>query len=698
MRILGRVDAVGRVVPLFEVTESEWRPIDLAEFPKEGRVYWPDPDGPEGALIFFTPQPNRGGNRRGWKDNFQATEHHLATEVIDLRAFHSVEGARRAIEDGNVPRGPTGSSVMLWCGDGLLVGPLKVRGEKGGLNLVPEGLARVPLFKDGEIHPREVQDDRGKARLVLEGPPVSAPTAYADWDTDEAVVRRALRVVGEAAAADGRDLGLTEEVISYTAKLVAALGTSTERSLDRYQLTRALNLLIDTELLREHAKKVAVAVSTNPTVAQAIITTGVRRSMELKLRGEFHDEEERIGAAKRELASVTDQTSVANAELERRRAELRGVEADVGRRVRQILEQPAALLAEVALIRAVVPAVVAPTPATPLAIAVPTPVTHSKRPRTHASKWQGASRQITEPAQLRQALIASFKARGVAPVSAIRIHAALVAGLMPIVTGPCAAAALEAYADAAFGGRRLLIHVSPAMLESTDLFGRLEGERFVPHAAGLIDAVEAAKESGESGVVILEGINRAPTESFLAPLMDVVTRGGAISIFHPDAVASSIIEPRIRWPANLRLAGTAIEGPTSLPICRDLLANAVVVETSPGESTTTSPTERTEVAASSELMRLGTPSRDLVTELLELPEAGDARNALERFSAALSRFESKPETVRSCMIEHVLLPFVVTLSNEGEREEATQAILANIDAADKDRVGSLARRLRRRLA
>ena len=318
--------------------------------------------------------------------------------------------------------------------------------------------------------------------------------------------------------------------------------------------------------------------------------------------------------------------------------------------------------------------------------------------------WAPADRVITDSGELLRALAAAFKARGVAPAPTKRIHAAIAAGLVPILVGPTALLALDAYSRVACGGRTTTVYVTPSLLESSELFGRVDSARgdFVCHAAGLIDVLRAAPGSRGAALVTLEGINRGPTESYLLPLLQMRARGGRIPLFHPDTPVSSSsrVEPVVVWPSNVWLAATAVDGPTSLPTSRDVLAHSVVIEVdacqvvSDGTRDTAS-----EIALDSELIRPVDPPTHIVEDLLEaFPDARGYRSSLDRFGAMLARFESDPGRLRTALVESVLLPLVVTLDAEDERAEAFQALGKHLGAEEGTRLTVVGRRLRRRIA
>lgn len=74
---------------------------------------------------------------------------------------------------------------------------------------------------------------------------------------------------------------------------------------------------------------------------------------------------------------------------------------------------------------------------------------------------------------------------------------------MPIITGARRLEALEVYAHVMCGGRVLTVEATSAIADVQDLFGKLENRTFVPHPAGLIDVVRAARENEGPFLVVL---------------------------------------------------------------------------------------------------------------------------------------------------------------------------------------------------
>jgi hypothetical protein len=154
------------------------------------------------------------------------------------------------------------------------------------------------------------------------------------------------------------------------------------------------------------------------------------------------------------------------------------------------------------------------------------------------------------------------------------LHASFLARAMPILPRAIAFRALRAYADVITGGRLLWLSIPPTALEAADLLGRADpsARRFVPQPGGLLDLLRYAPSTDDLVLVVLDGINHAPVDSYLAPILDCYADTGrpgsrALPLFHPSTIDPNdpyADTPWLAWPANVLLAATLAEGPATL--------------------------------------------------------------------------------------------------------------------------------------
>jgi hypothetical protein len=272
------------------------------------------------------------------------------------------------------------------------------------------------------------------------------------------------------------------------------------------------------------------------------------------------------------------------------------------------------------------------------------------------------------------------------------VHAGFAAKLLPVLAGPRALDALKAYAQVATGGRLTVVQVTTSLAEVGDIFGRVDStrSRYVPHPAGLLDVVLAARESQGLMLVVLDGVNRGATESYLLPLIrSALRRSSPIALFHPSAVTAGdpySACPRIDWPENLLLAATLVEGPTTLPIAPDIWADSVLIATDGGEggqvgATAQATTELSEIDPKSALLAVGKMSETAQGDALDgVVKSQSMREVALRFERALAAFQSDAVALQIEVARAVLVPFLASITDDEDRAEATSDIVKNLGA------------------
>lgn len=681
-----RGERIAGVEPLCEITKAEWRRIDSGdEFPTKGQAFWPAAsEAVENALVYFRAEPNPGQ-----KDEFRVVDPQPAFEIIDLRSLGGPVEVRATLAEGLRRSAVPVGRVLVWCAPDLLVGPVKlVRSPTGIVTFDKSNRDKIPTF--AALNPRRIIDGKHERLLRTDE---RSPTGYVDWDSDELIVKRALKAAVALAKKAGKDNGQTQRQIEEAAEAIVARGVGAEAQLDLYRMERARVLCANSGLLAQLGPDLLEELRAHPSVAADIasILVQARRDAEITARAEAEQLLGREREALRELTSSRDRLKGELAAGERRLDELRKevaaieqnasraaeqVEAAVSERVRSALERPAELLAEASVLR--------PLLGHPQKVGTPSPTTSRNwRP---ALRWTRTSADaISDRAALQRALKAAAQARGVSPGSLLQLHATVAAGLVPVAIGPAALTALAAFAHAACGARMSVLHTSPAFIQPQDLLGTYSGGAFEPHAAGLLSAGAAAQEVDALSLLVLEGANRSPLEASLLPVLQL--REAGLPLLAPQLPEAVVI------PSCLRLVATIVAGATTVPVTPQLWCYAVAIEFEPGP-VVLGATNPTEVAMTSDLVAPGDPPREAVESLIEAwPDCADLRGALERYGAALSRLYSEGPRVRAALLEGIVLPFLVSTAGEDEQEEA----LTKLAPAGDTTLALAAKRLRKRL-
>jgi hypothetical protein len=261
--------------------------------------------------------------------------------------------------------------------------------------------------------------------------------------------------------------------------------------------------------------------------------------------------------------------------------------------------------------------------------------------------------------------------------------------------------ALEAYAQTVCGGRIFPVHISPNFFDVSDLFGKfdLASRHFLPHAAGLIDVLRIAQSNSELALVVLEGANRAPIESYLLPLLETAASGRDLRLFHQSAVSPDDAYRdmhQFQWPSNHLLSATVVEGATTLPISLEVWSRGVFIETDNDAPCLHTSPEISEIPSIRALSGVPEKQMGVLDVLLEaFPEYGPFKDLSERFISALSCFEPDKNKLERAFLESILLPLAISSTNDEEREETLARL--NTLSTDSDALQFIARRITRRV-
>jgi hypothetical protein len=706
VRVLGVVDwtgvdksgqAIAGVSPLFEVMPSRWRPIDAGkEFPTNGLAFWFRAEAAKGEFLFFRSEENPGG-----KDyEFKVAEHHVAIEVRDFRKLGPPETVRLALTAGLKWPDPSTGRALLWCADDFVVGPLRLIETGTGLLTFDHAQKHeIPCYARKEIEIVEVPLDPSARFVLAENRPL-VPSSYVDWDTDKLVVSRAIRWAAHRSKETGNGIELTRNQMREATAYLTDSGESAKLKLEQYRLQRTLGIFAEIQTTDQAAVSAIEALQNYPSIARGLerLREEAKISTADEVRQTLQIEQEALASAKREREQLQLEIVTAQARIESLREQMevaiQEIDLEVEKRVSEILRKPAALLSEVAILRGVFRV------SGPQVNQVNGP---QSVPNISSVDWPTDSRAITEYTEFRSALVKSGAAVGVPVTALLRIHAAFSSGAYPFLGGPQAMKALEAYARTACGGRIFRVHVSPNFFDASDLFGQFDvGSRhFLPHPAGLIDVLGAARSNVGLALVVLEGANRAPIESYLLPLLESVAGGRCLRLFHQSTI--SLEDPyrnmhQVQWPSNLLLSATIVEGATTLPISLEVWNRGVLIETDGDTPLVSTLPEVSDIVCDKGLLGLPEKRIGIPDVLLEtLPEYGPFRDLSERFLSALSCFEPDNKKLERAFLESILLPIAISSTSEEEGAESLARLSNATNALSADEMQLLARRIRRRI-
>jgi hypothetical protein len=655
-------DQIAWIRPLAEATNNSWETVlaPQSEFPSRGSIFWPHAAGAkENALVRFHAKENDVKN--GGPDEYMAVDSQLAFEALDLRWVGDCEQVRLALAHGIELPHLVSPKYMIRCAGDLVVGPVNLVSQNSGkVVLEKNNRARISCYqlKDDAFLAIKFDDE---TRAILAGSLPPIPYSYVDWDDDKLVMRRAIEA---ATRLRGNGTNLPRQVLEDVTVQLTQYGADATARLELYRLSRAKQLAADTQQVISLAEEIFTGLRNHPSVVQEVqkFYEGQRTEIRARIESEYVAEQGAVTKLREERQAAEEALALAKRQLEEteasHRGQVSGIEAALVGRIDQVLGNVPTLLADVALLR-------------------PFLEGRSSAPQSRVAwtpNWPVAQVKIVEIKELRSRMIPALRALGAATTSYQPIHAAFASGFVPVVSGARALEVLEAYAHVMCGGRQVLVEVTSAIADVQDLFGKLEHGTFVQHPAGLLDIIRAAREHEGPFLVVLDGINRGPTESYLLPLLRLVrNRQASIPLFHPQAIGPSDVyqsEARLQWPINLLLAATVIEGPTTLPVAPGVWKDSILaISEADGEFI-----ERTELGDSSEVDESSglldvAPARDQLEWMSdEIPRLhGNAK----RFAGALSALISDQSAQQATIVKSIVVPYLASIISDDERARET---------------------------
>ncbi len=673
-------DQIAWIRPLAEATGGSWEAIESpeSEFPTRGSIFWPHAAGTrEDALIRFNAKENNIKN--DGPDEYMAVDLQPAFEVIDLRAVGDCEQVRLALTHGIALPDLFSPKYLIRCNGDLLVGPIALAFDGAGTaTLEKNNHARISCYQLAEEDFLGIAY-KGETRTILARSLPPFPYSYVDWDDDRLVMRRAIEA---GAKLRGNGSNLSRQLIDEATVHLTQFGADASARLELYRLRRAKQLADDTQQVASLAGEIFAGLRDHPSVVQEVqkFAQAQRDEIRSTIEREYAAEQEALTKLRQQRKETEVALRSATRQFEETETRLKdqasGAEAALVGRIGEVLGNVPKLLADVALLKPFLEGGTSPNRI------------------TWTPAWPSAQVKIAEIKELKSRLIRTLRALGVATTAYQPIHAAFAGGLVPIVSGARALAALEGYAHVVCAGRVLVVEVTSATADVQDLFGKLEQRNFVPHPAGLLDLVGAARENEGPFLVVLDGVNRGPTESYLLPLIRLVrNRASSIPLFHPGAIDPSDpyrTEARLQWPPNLLLAGTVIEGPTTLPVAPDVW-NESIFTVAEADGDFTGPTElgdASEVDGSSGLLD-SAPAPDQLDWISE--ELPQLHGLAKRMAGGLTALITDQPTLQTSIAKSIVVPYLASIAGEEERAEEITRLAKTFGSELGERV-NLARR------
>ena len=522
----------------------------------------------------------------------------LAKEVFDVADYGGERDAREVLaQTGLTPPAGDRETIYIRSGGLIATAPLVPKQDGSGLwCLSSSAIEKDPL----RFH--EWPGDDAAIKICVGGVPrtffapgarPSGPPRLRDWAPDEVVLRRVLSRMRRWDKNYAEQIGLTDRVIERIISAVAVPQNAIKDfEMERHRLERAKDFLGRLHTSAELAQAVEQSLMVGPVAEEiakerlklhASEVAAARASAEQSIteeRTRLATIQSQIEALRAEEKLVREQVDTARHEHE---DAVRRLEDGLATRVREIVASPERLLAEVAILRAAGVGANGQVPNRSVTTAIA---------RSIPSKPDANVSILKDVAIFRRQLKHAMMNADVPLSSASGLFSSFLAGVIPVLTGSRAQSAISAFGRVACRGEMLRVPVAATYLDATDVLGRVDHDSrsFRPTRSGLArllcDAITEADE--RLHLVILEGVNLAPPESFLLTIMLAYTdcwkrtvprRLDLFDASEVDADDPFATLGSFRWPKNVLLAATALEGASTLPLPKSIWQYATLILT-----------------------------------------------------------------------------------------------------------------------
>lgn len=589
------------VEPIIESTDGRDRwagPIKNPEsvFPDRGRLFWfnaPVEAIKESYWQFAADdQPTYDGHEK--PEAYQVVHATHPLEVLDLRIWGKEAIVRRLVNAEGIPlaRSPLWPRVLFWIEDEHWIGPVHLAEENVGRWKIdtndPTRLECHRPPKDGY----SVVNIDGPRILISPDADLGPIIGYRNWASDE---NFALGVLKRIRKFDSTALKVTNRVFKKYLKDLKDAGLTKDTPM--HELARSERVIEFRETVESNKALLEEAtwVLLNSEAVQQELSKKkkdlykvLRKEQEEQVLNELTAKFDELKTANKNIEEstakvgrLTEEIELLNQELENRVA---AFEDELRDRLAQLLNVPEKAFAEIAIIRAALPKAEEPVSDH-----------HSQKIIVHGQRGPSDVPDqvciLTKLEELNRIRNEHLRCRHIhSALLGNDLHLAFLSGSVPVLVGHQAYDILEAYADSVTGGKLLWVPISGTTYEPNDLLGKLDSttRRFVPHPSGLLDVLLEAESSSELVLVVLDGFNRAPVETYLLPLLDA--RHDAVTgkknlrripLIAPGTTTRN--DPyasvgRVSWPANALLALLPVEGSVTLPVPDFLWRHAVLLD------------------------------------------------------------------------------------------------------------------------
>lgn len=564
-----------------------------SRFPKRGLVHWHDAplDLQLGSVWQFSIDEHPSAERGDRYEQYQLEGPVEPIEVLDLRGWSDELALRSALTaDGvSLSPAPLARLSLLWLASGVYAGPLLLKRVAEDGRWVLEGpvgnrdAARMPVWRLSGTGVGYVPIDGGRW-FVSPQHDLGKSAGLQNWMSDMQVARSVLSRLRKMDPDRVKAIGVTDNVFKeYLDHVESGRMGSADPAVERARADRLRGvrdaIQRDAALLKEAGEALLNTDALRAELEQQV-DAKVRELVQERqsdIDAELSASTEKLTQLRTELRAKQTERDELDATLTAKKNELGAVIAsfddEVAAKLVEFARRPEAAFADAVIMRALL----SPSLGKPVSKDASRPSAAARPVATDVQRPSDTIAQLSDAAAVRGALGAHALAKGLSIYSMLGVHASFVAGVTPVVIGARGYELLNAYASAVAGGRLHWVPVGASSMEPQDLLGRFDSAsgRIIPSATGLLDVMKDATVSGRLHVVVFDGFNRAPTEAYLAPILQAAAAARTadparvIPIANPAIVADD--DPyrelaRLGWPSNVLIACLPTDGTATLPV------------------------------------------------------------------------------------------------------------------------------------
>ena len=420
-----------------------------AEFPNQGIVDWYSPPAralPDTLWCFYRSEQPSYDSTKPYHNRYDVCSSPDPIPLVEVLDFadSDLEAARRFIRDGFLSPYTPCCRVYLIVTDDIWLGPVELISATGDQTWLFDTDTPLPYSApfDSNLLLRIDQ------RLCLPPNTILPVKGQIDWSSDKEILRRVLRDLRRRDPDYTDQFGLTRAAIDHLVDLLFEEDSEdVSLGLERQRTDRARIII---QGLEEPSQRVELLSPLIPEILDLPqVHAEIEKNKAKAIQSAFEEINEDIKKNKKKLEEIQEAKHSAESELSKTIADLEVKRAEIDRlvqsfeeeldaRLTEIAQRPAKIWADVAILRA------------GLGHGTGSKDSPSLRSTPAYSPWMAASyREVSTFDDFRRALRDSFSNYHLPALIAQCIHAAVIAGGIPLLYGSWSYEALEAYAAVA---------------------------------------------------------------------------------------------------------------------------------------------------------------------------------------------------------------------------------------------------------